>query len=70
MSTPDTKATPQRAKSEPRFDELRDDAGTIRTHWKQLADGLTALAPQEFTRRRAAAQAIIRDNGVTYNVYD
>jgi uncharacterized circularly permuted ATP-grasp superfamily protein/uncharacterized alpha-E superfamily protein len=70
MSTPDTKATPQRAKTEPRYDELRDNAGAIRPHWKHLAEGLSALAPQEFTRRRAAAQDIIRDNGVTYNVYD
>ena len=28
------------------------------------------LSPEEFARRRASAGAMVRDNGVTYNVYD
>ncbi|MEI9989105.1 MAG: circularly permuted type 2 ATP-grasp protein [Rhizomicrobium sp.] len=56
--------------SPPRYDELRDAAGTVRPAWKPLADALTAMPPEDYARRGAAAQAMIRDNGVTYNVYD
>jgi uncharacterized circularly permuted ATP-grasp superfamily protein/uncharacterized alpha-E superfamily protein len=52
-----------------RYDELRDD-GAVRTAWRPLADSLTAMGAEEFARRDAAAQAMLRDNGVTYNVYD
>jgi uncharacterized circularly permuted ATP-grasp superfamily protein/uncharacterized alpha-E superfamily protein len=53
-----------------RYDELRDDAGAVRADWRPLADALTAMSPGEFQRRQEAAQAKLRDNGVTYNVYD
>jgi uncharacterized circularly permuted ATP-grasp superfamily protein/uncharacterized alpha-E superfamily protein len=53
-----------------RFDELRDEAGLIRPHWRSFAKTLTALSPEELARRRASAGAMVRDNGVTYNVYD
>ena len=53
-----------------RFDELRDEDGLIRPHWRGFAKTLTGLSPEEFARRRASAGAMVRDNGVTYNVYD
>ncbi len=53
-----------------RFDELRDQDGTIRPHWRSFAKTLTRLSPEEFAKRRASAGAMVRDNGVTYNVYD
>ncbi len=53
-----------------RFDELRDEIGLIRPHWRSFAKTLTGLPPEEFARRRASAGAMVRDNGVTYNVYD
>lgn len=53
-----------------RFDELRDEAGTLRPHWRAFARTLTQLSPEEFARREAAARASVQDNGVTYNVYD
>ncbi len=59
-----------RAKPVRRFDELRDTSGGIRPAWKPLADALAAIGPEEFARRSAVAQAMLRDNGVTYNVYD
>lgn len=59
-----------RPRRTPRFDELRDATGTVRPDWKPLADTLVNMGAQEFARRGAAAQAMLRDNGVTYNVYD
>ena len=53
-----------------RFDELRDADGLLRAHWRPFAKTLTQLPPDEYERRRASARATVRDNGVTYNVYD
>jgi uncharacterized circularly permuted ATP-grasp superfamily protein/uncharacterized alpha-E superfamily protein len=53
-----------------RYDELRDADGAVRPAWTALADALSAMAPEEYARRAAAAQAMVRENGVTYNVYD
>ena len=53
-----------------RFDELRDQDGLIRPHWRAFAKALSGLSPEEFTKRRASAGSMVRDNGVTYNVYD
>jgi len=52
------------------FEELHDENGQIRPHWKILYDAIERMPPEEFAQRRAGAQAMIRDNGVTYNVYD
>jgi uncharacterized circularly permuted ATP-grasp superfamily protein/uncharacterized alpha-E superfamily protein len=52
------------------FDELRDDEGLIRPHWRPFARALDQISPEEYERRQAAARATVRDNGVTYNVYD
>ena len=56
--------------SKSRFDELRDDSGQVRPHWRAFARTLTQLSPEEFERRKASARATVQDNGVTYNVYD
>ena len=53
-----------------RYDELRDEEGLIRPHWRAFARILDALPRSEYERRQAAARATVRDNGVTYNVYD
>lgn len=57
-------------KASARFDELRDEEGLIRPHWRPFARTLDQLSPTEYERRQAAARATVRDNGVTYNVYD
>jgi uncharacterized circularly permuted ATP-grasp superfamily protein/uncharacterized alpha-E superfamily protein len=57
-------------KTPARFDELKGEDGLIRPHWRGFAKALAALSPEEFARRRASAGAMVRDNGVTYNVYD
>ena len=53
-----------------RFDELRDEEGLVRPHWRAFARTLSQLPPEEFERRQASARATVQDNGVTYNVYD
>ncbi|MFM1920599.1 MAG: hypothetical protein RLZZ303_2233 [Candidatus Hydrogenedentota bacterium] len=52
-----------------RYDELFDDLRRLRPHWEGVLRAFEALGPEELTSRRRAAEAIIRDNGVTYNVY-
>jgi uncharacterized circularly permuted ATP-grasp superfamily protein/uncharacterized alpha-E superfamily protein len=73
MTSPDLFSTLLESRSAGRnrvFEELYDENGQIRPHWKILHDALERMPPEEFAQRRAGAQAIIRDNGVTYNVYD
>src|SRR4051812_9492495 len=53
-----------------RFDELREPSGLIRPQWRSFAKMLTGLPPEDYARRRASAAAMVRDNGVTYNVYN
>jgi uncharacterized circularly permuted ATP-grasp superfamily protein/uncharacterized alpha-E superfamily protein len=51
------------------FDEAADPGGVPRPHWKPFFDSLDELSPAELGRRWREAQHLIRDNGVTYNVY-
>jgi uncharacterized circularly permuted ATP-grasp superfamily protein len=51
-------------------DELSSGSGATRPHWQGLLDSLAHLGLPELTRRWQDAQQIIRENGVTYNMYD
>ncbi|MEA3277851.1 MAG: circularly permuted type 2 ATP-grasp protein [Pseudomonadota bacterium] len=51
------------------FDEMRDPAGELRSHWQYLLGAVHALGPRGIEERRREARRLIRDNGVTYNVY-
>jgi uncharacterized circularly permuted ATP-grasp superfamily protein/uncharacterized alpha-E superfamily protein len=53
-----------------RFDELRGTDGLIRPHWRGFARTLSNMTAEEFARRKSSAGEMVRDNGVTYNVYD
>jgi len=54
----------------PQFrDEMIDEAGNHRPHWHPFAHALRYLGIHELTRRWEEARQIIRENGVTYNVY-
>jgi uncharacterized circularly permuted ATP-grasp superfamily protein/uncharacterized alpha-E superfamily protein len=53
-----------------RYDELLDRAGAVRPHWARLALSFTAMAPDEYQQRIDSAMRMVRENGVTYNVYD
>lgn len=50
-------------------DELFDPARSVRTHWQVFLNSLQTLGSPELTRRWTEAQNLIRENGVTYNVY-
>src|ERR1043166_97190 len=51
------------------YDELVSRDGGLRPHWHTFAQGLDDIGLAEFTQRWREAQQLIRENGVTYNVY-
>ncbi|OWK36779.1 circularly permuted type 2 ATP-grasp protein [Fimbriiglobus ruber] len=51
------------------FDESVDRLGVPRAHWQTFFHTLEELEPEELTRRWSDAKHLIRENGVTYNVY-
>jgi len=51
------------------YDEAADLAAQTRPHWQPFFTALDDLGPTELTRRWRDAQHLIRENGVTYNVY-
>lgn len=53
-----------------RYDALFDGAGKPRPGWAPLLKEIAALDATEHARRVTAARRLIRENGVTYNVYD
>jgi uncharacterized circularly permuted ATP-grasp superfamily protein/uncharacterized alpha-E superfamily protein len=53
-----------------RYDEMLDRTGAVRPHWQRVASALTAMSPEQYARRRESAMRMVRENGVTYNVYD
>lgn len=53
-----------------RYDELRDANGALRAHWRPVLGHVAALGEDEYWRAMASARRMVRDNGVTYNVYD
>ncbi len=50
-------------------DELFDRAAGVRAHWNVFLKSLEGLGSAELGRRWTEAQHLIRENGVTYNVY-
>ena len=55
--------------SSARFDEMCSAPGTVRPHWQYALRAFNALGAAELSRRRAEVQQVLRENGVTYNVY-
>ncbi len=51
------------------YDEMRAPDGTVRPHWQYLARALADLGQDELGERRNEARRLLRENGVTYNVY-
>ncbi len=51
------------------FDEMCSEAGRLRPHWEYPMQALGALGPAGLQTRRCEADRLIRENGVTYNVY-
>ena len=50
-------------------DELLAPGGALRAHWTRFSDSLARLGFQEMARRWDQARRLLRENGVTYNVY-
>ncbi len=51
------------------FDELVDAHGEVRPHWRTFVEGLDGIGSEDFLARWNVAKDLIRENGVTYNVY-
>src|SRR5512132_3054204 len=54
----------------PAYDELIGDDGAVRPHWRLLIESLEGLGPEERAFRWDGIRRRLRENGVTYNVYD
>jgi len=52
-----------------RYDELLDERGCVRPHWRPLIDALTGDGAESARRGVELARRLIVENGVTYNVY-
>jgi uncharacterized circularly permuted ATP-grasp superfamily protein/uncharacterized alpha-E superfamily protein len=52
------------------YDELLIDGIRPRPHWVDVIESLQAIGSEELATRWRRAERRIRDNGVTYNVYD
>lgn len=52
------------------LDEVLDKNGTIKPHWQQLFNNIEAMGLDELSNRSTDILSQLRDNGVTYNVYD
>lgn len=52
------------------YDETLADSGERLPHWQSLLGTLETLGGEKLEQRRREAQRLLRDNGVTYNVYD
>jgi uncharacterized circularly permuted ATP-grasp superfamily protein/uncharacterized alpha-E superfamily protein len=52
------------------YDELYERDGSLRPHWAPVMRALSELGPVEFDQRRRETRRMLRENGVTYNVYD
>lgn len=52
------------------YDEVLDAGGAIKPHWKKLFSSLGAMGIEELKNRNQEIKNKIRENGVTYNVYE
>ncbi len=52
------------------YDELLDAKGQPRPHWQSVSEHLGELNQPRWERRERQLERLIRDNGITYNVYD
>src|SRR5262245_2173081 len=51
------------------FDEMTEPDGQVRSHWRPFVESLGSLGLSKLIRRWHDAKHLIRENGVTYNVY-
>ena len=51
------------------FDELLNDQGQPRAHYRSLLEALAELSPAELQQRRETTRRLVQEHGITYNVY-
>ncbi len=51
------------------YSEATNDRGTPRSHWRGVYEFLERLPPGEFDARAARADELLRENGVTFNIF-
>ncbi|HEV3436821.1 MAG TPA: circularly permuted type 2 ATP-grasp protein, partial [Gemmata sp.] len=51
------------------FDEMFVDSGQARPHYRPLVARLSELPPQEIERRSKLADAMMKQQGITFTVY-
>src|SRR6266446_5968508 len=54
----------------PFFDEMFEPSGQIRTHYDRLYQRYSELTPEEFARKRSAADNSFLNQGITFTVYN
>jgi len=54
----------------PVYDELSSDGIRPRAHWDSFIQSLQVMGPEELARRWGRAERRIRENGITYNIYN
>lgn len=52
-----------------RYDEMLDEDGRVREHWRNLFIHLDGVAPETMRQRLEFVDRRIQENGVTYNIY-
>lgn len=52
------------------YNEMSVEEGLLLPHWQALADEIAHLGRAGLENRRLVAQRLLRENGVTYNVFD
>ena len=53
----------------PAMDEMLEPDGSLRAHWRPFVSIMDDLGREEILARSDQARRIIRENGVTHNVY-
>ena len=51
------------------FDEMFDQQGSVRLHYRRFAELFRSLSPQEFEIKRQAVDIAFLRQGITFNVY-
>ena len=52
------------------WDEMWHPGGGVRPHWRELVGGLSTLSARDWSARNQRIKRLLRENGVTYHVYD
>src|ERR1051325_3307807 len=51
------------------FDEMLDDRGAVRPHYRQFREQLQSLTAKEFDLKRQSVDLAFLRQGITFNVY-